>query len=108
MQHFVSGPVEQVIDASKLVVGRVQVALYGVRAEPGPWATGFVNYVKAKKLEVRCRPKTMSTYVCLNNQDQDLAQTILLNGAARVDRDGPKEYLDVESKARALGKGMWK
>lgn len=108
LRHMVSGPVEQVIDASKLVVGHVQVTLYGIRAEPGPWANGFVNYVKAKKLEVRCHPRTLGTYVCLNSQDLDVAQTILLNGAARVERGGPKEYLDIENKARALGKGMWK
>jgi endonuclease YncB( thermonuclease family) len=44
----------------------------------------------------------------LTRQNFDLAQTILLNGAARTGPDAAPAYRDAEAQAREAKRGVWR
>jgi endonuclease YncB( thermonuclease family) len=65
------------------------------------WIAGHGNYLV-------CNASQPSLYRCLTRQNIDLAQAILLNGAARTSADAPTLYRAAEAKAHNAKRGVWR
>ena len=64
------------------------------------WINGHGNYLE-------CTEVASATYRCLTRQSLDLAQAILLNGAARATADALPIYKIAEQTARTAKRGVW-
>jgi serine/threonine protein kinase len=106
--NTVGGEVSSYSEDGWPVIEGTTVRLNGVgplgpgEAKPvSDWIAGHGNYLK-------CTAAQPGGYRCLTRQNFDLAQTILLNGAARTSPDAAPAYRDAESQARVAKRGVWR
>ncbi|MGD0107573.1 MAG: hypothetical protein ABSC06_26565 [Rhodopila sp.] len=98
-----------VVDTATLRAGGTTVALYGIEGEKGDMAEGLQGFLAAHGDRVTCQPQQHpdSGFVCLQPDGTDVAEVVLINGAARTKPDAPSVYRDQESAAETARRGIW-
>jgi hypothetical protein len=90
------------------IIQGITVRLDGV----GPLAPGETKpvseWIATHGNYLECTLSPPGDYRCLTRQDFDLAQAILLNGAARTSSDAAPAYRDAEAQARSAKRGVWR
>jgi serine/threonine protein kinase len=90
------------------VIEGTTIRLNGV----GPLAPGEAkpvsDWIAAHGNYLACTPSQPEGYRCLTRQNFDLAQAILLNGAARTSTDAAPAYHEAEATARTAKRGVWR
>jgi serine/threonine protein kinase len=103
-----AGQVSSYSDDGWPVVEGVTVRLNGV----GPLAPGEAkpvsDWIATHGNYLACTPSQPEGYRCLTRQNFDLAQAILLNGAARTSTDAAPAYREAEAHARTAKRGVWR
>jgi endonuclease YncB( thermonuclease family) len=85
--------------------GRV-VRLFGVEGEGGRPARELARFLRSR--EVACEPVSgVQAHRCIVDGD-DLAETILLNGAGRASTEASPDLLAAEERARSERVGVWR
>jgi serine/threonine protein kinase len=103
-----AGLVSSYSDDGWPIIDGITVRLNGV----GPLAPGEAkpvsDWIATHGNYLACTASQPSGYRCLTRQDFDLAQAILLNGAARTSTDAAPAYRDAEAHARTAKRGVWR
>jgi hypothetical protein len=90
------------------IIQGITVRLDGV----GPLATGETKpvseWIATHGNYLECTQSPPGDYRCLTRQNFDLAQAILLNGAARTSTDAAPAYREAEAQARSAKRGVWR
>jgi GYF domain 2 len=96
-------------DSTHVYVGNTQmVQLYGVIPAPGqPQTKPIASYLMRAKTKLECTPRTGELYVCMTDQNRDLADLVLLNGVALPATDSLETYRDTAAQARNKHNGYW-
>jgi len=102
----VSG-VPTVLDTATLVIQGATVRIGGVAGQGGEPAQDLTRYIRGRP--VACAPidALPGEYRCRIGE-YDLAEAILLNGAARAARDAPDRLRYAEDQARRARRGIWR
>jgi endonuclease YncB( thermonuclease family) len=96
-----------VLDTATLRFGDRVVPLFGLSGVDGELARGLERFVAAQGGRVSCRRKDLVRYACRLGDKVDLAEAVLLNGAARTSPDAPESYRRREAEAREKARGVW-
>jgi hypothetical protein len=90
------------------IIQGITVHLDGV----GPLAPGQIKpvseWIATHGNYLECTLSPLGEYRCLTRQKFDLAQAILLNGAAQTSTDAAPAYRDAEAQARTAKRGVWR
>jgi len=89
------------------VIGGKIVKLYGVQSFPIK-NIEFFKWFTTNFTTMVCQPRPGDSYRCLNQDNIDLAQAILLNGGSRATKDAIAEYREIESRAKKEKRGIWR
>jgi serine/threonine protein kinase len=104
----VAGQVSSYSEDGWPVIEGTTVRLSGV----GPLASGeakpVTEWIATHGNYLDCTASQPGGYRCLTRQNFDLAQAILLNGAARTSPDAGPAYRDAEAHARMAKRGVWR
>jgi hypothetical protein len=104
----IAGPVSAYSPDGWPVIDGVTVRLSGV----GPLAPGEAkpvsDWIATHGNYLACTASLPGGYRCLTQQNFDLAQAILLNGAARTSSDAAPAYREAEAHARTAKRGVWR
>lgn len=104
----ISGQVSAYSDDGWPVIEGTTIRLNGV----GPLAPGEAkpvsDWIATHGNYLACTPSQPAGYRCLTRQNFDLAQAILLNGAARTSTDAMPAYREAEATARTAKRGVWR
>jgi serine/threonine protein kinase/ankyrin repeat protein len=104
----VSGAVQGLsADGWPNVAGRV-VRLQGLTAIAPEQRKRFESWLAGHENTLQCEPQAGGTYRCLTNAHADVAEALLLNGAATATGDAPAAYKDAMARAMAEKRGQWK
>jgi serine/threonine protein kinase len=104
----IAGQVSAYSDDGWPVIEGTTIRLNGV----GPLAPGEAkpvsDWIATHGNYLACTPSQPEGYRCLTRQNFDLAQAILLNGAARTSTDAAPAYREAEATARTAKRGVWR
>ncbi|WP_162136941.1 caspase family protein [Magnetospirillum molischianum] len=89
------------------VIGGKVVRLYGVQSFPIK-NIEFFKWFSTNFSTIVCQPRPGDSYRCLNQDNIDLSQAILLNGGSRATKDAITEYREIENRAKKEKRGIWK
>jgi penicillin-binding protein 1A len=95
-----------VVDTGTLVVQGSVIHLSGIEGETGEPAKELVRYMRGRPVSCEPAEEGSAQYRCKLG-DYDLAEAVVLNGAARAAADAPERLREAEEKARAAGRGIW-
>jgi len=104
----VSGPVQGLSADGWPNVGGQVVRLQGLAAIVPEQRKRFEGWLAAHENALQCEPQAGGTYRCLTNARADVAEALLLNGAATATSDAPAAYKDAMARAMAEKRGQWK
>jgi serine/threonine-protein kinase len=90
------------------VINGVTIRLDGVGALAPGQAKPVSDWIAIHGNYLDCTASQIGEYRCLTQQNLDLAQAILLNGAARTSTDAAPAYRDAEANARIAKRGLWR
>ncbi len=90
------------------VVGGITVHLEGVGPLAPDAAKPVASWIASHGNYLACTQTAPGIYRCLTQQNLDLAQAILLNGAARASTNALTLYRDAEARAREAKRGLWR
>jgi endonuclease YncB( thermonuclease family) len=83
------------------------VRLVGIQPVAPERMQKFLAWVTAPSGFLECEP-IGDGFRCLTNSNEDVAQSLLLNGQARSAPDANEIYLAAEREAQQAHKGIWK
>jgi len=89
-------------------VGDQVVRLQGLATIVPEQRKRFEGWLAAHENALQCEPQAGGTYRCLTNARADVAEALLLNGAATATSDAPAAYKDAMARAMAEKRGQWK
>jgi endonuclease YncB( thermonuclease family) len=89
------------------VAGQV-VRLQGLTAIAPEQRKRFESWLAGHENTLQCEPQAGGTYRCLTKARADVAEALLLNGAATATGDAPAAYKDAMARAMAEKRGLWK
>ena len=96
-----------VLDTGTIEIRGRTVRLFGVEGEGGRSAREVARFLRGR--EVACEPVSgAESHRCVINGGDDLAETILLNGAARATAEASPELLAAEERAKLERIGVWR
>ena len=98
----------RVLDTATLSFAKAQVRISGIAGEGGVPARQMESFIAEQGGTVSCEPISSGAYLCMTGQGYDLAAAALINGAARVSSDAPREYREMQAQAQAERKGIWR
>ena len=90
-----------IIDGTVLRLNGIGPLAPGEAKPVSDWIATHGNYLA-------CNASQPGDYRCLTHQNIDLAQAILLNGAARTSAGAVPAYRDAEARARLAKRGVWR
>lgn len=82
------------------------VRLWGVKGIAGPQQDAFRQWLAAHGA-LDCTALVPGLYRCFTAQHVDVAEAILLNGAATATLDAPANYRSAMAQAQAAHRGLW-
>jgi serine/threonine protein kinase/ankyrin repeat protein len=104
----VSGAVQGLsADGWPNVAGQV-VRLQGLTGIAPEQRKRFESWLAGHENALQCEPQAGGTFRCLTNARADVAEALLLNGAATATGDAPAAYKDAMARAMAEKRGQWK
>jgi hypothetical protein len=90
------------------IVGGTPVHLAGVEIIASDERNQFSSWIKSHEGKLECEVShDGSTYRCLTGNKLDIAEAVLLNGAARATRDADQRYREAEEQAKEQRRGVW-
>ena len=96
-----------VLDTGTIDLRGRTVRLFGVEGEGGRSARELARFLRGR--EVSCEPVSgAESQRCMVNGSDDLAETILLNGAARASAEASPELVAAEERAKMERVGVWR
>lgn len=112
-RNVVDGAIDVVAPDLRVVLGGRACPLAGVRVPERDTsaaglarATAGVNAV-LRGVQARCTPRTAASFQCKTAEGRDIAEMLLLNGAAVTAEGALPYYADVQRSARDKLKGAW-
>ena len=112
-RNAVDGAIDAVAPDLRVVLGGRACPLAGVRVpERDTSAAGLaraaagVNAV-LRRVQARCTPRTAASFQCKTAEGRDIAEMLLLNGAAVTAEGALPYYADAQRSARDKLKGAW-
>jgi endonuclease YncB( thermonuclease family) len=96
-------------DTATLVAGSQTYVLDGIIGFGAPYAGQLQDYIVAHGNTLNCQPHsaTAATYVCVTEDNTDIAALLLTEGAARTVPDAPDAYRVQQADALANHRGYW-
>ncbi len=107
-QAKLAGKISQYTLEGWPIVKKSTIALFGIEKIDLSELDRTKSFLKQQGNHLNCQHKSQGRFRCLTHQDIDIAQAIILNGAATAAMDAPKEYKDAEAEAKAAKRGLWK
>jgi endonuclease YncB( thermonuclease family) len=108
-QSNLSGPLHldhpTVLTTSELQANGKSFKLFGIEGLAGTSARGLQSLLANSSVD--CRTKNGNEYICLLPDRTDLAEIVLINGAAKTTKDAPASYRAQEEAAQAARRGIW-
>ncbi len=90
------------------VIDGITLHLDGIGPLAPNTAKSVAQWIVAHGNYLECNAAQPSLYRCVTKRNLDLAEAILLNGAARTSADAPTLYRVAEAKAHNAKRGVWK
>jgi endonuclease YncB( thermonuclease family) len=96
-----------VLDTATLLAGDGVIALSGIDGVAGEAAQHLRDFLATGDGRLTCAPQPDTRFVCRMSDGADLAQVVLINGAARTREDASAYYRQQEEKAQMARRGVW-
>jgi hypothetical protein len=90
------------------IISGTRVRLSGVEGIAGDERAQFASWIEAHESKFECDlSDDGTTYRCLTANKLDVAEAVLLNGAARATPDADPRYREKEEQAKERRRGVW-
>lgn len=96
-----------IITTAELQSGATTINLYGIEGLSGEAVEDLRGFLASTDGQLTCQARDATGSVCLLKDGTDIAQVVLVNGAARTKADAPQSYQEQEAAAQAARRGIW-